>query len=305
MKKYLLIILIILTLLACDLSTSLAPAGDNPEDMSATVNSIMTEFPTIDGVPTKQPTSQPTLMAPLPLLTESFPVVTSSYPSGTFLPDGTQIALGTDQATLAITITPSITPTFSPEDPRSALGPPSWVDGFRNGDNWPQGSDQYTSVKFETGFMKLTALTGTDGWRLTYPNIRNFYLEASFLAEDCKQTDHFGILFRVPDIAAADQGYFYGIQCDGKYFLKVYADKVMKSLVYPKSDSNIHQGKEVVNRLGIMAEGENLSLYVNGILVKEISDAAFSQGGFGIFVGSDVVPDLTVWIDEVLYWTLP
>ncbi|MGB8253411.1 MAG: family 16 glycoside hydrolase, partial [Anaerolineaceae bacterium] len=188
----------------------------------------------------------------------------------------------------------------------STLGPPSWIDTYANGNNWPQGNDQFTSVAFDSGFMKLTALTNTgDGWRLTYPTLNNFYLEAKFQTGNCEQSDHFGIIFRVPDINTANQGYFYGIQCDGKYFLKVFAENKMTSIVYAKASTSIFPGKDVVNRLGIMAEGDKLSLYVNGTLVKEISDTHFERGGFGIFVGSDVVKNLTVWVDEIAYWSLP
>jgi hypothetical protein len=297
MKKYLSILLVILVLLGCDLSTSIVPT-EASEDMAATVNSIMTDFPTIESLPTKEPTSQPTLLAPIPSFQTTI--------FGTIQPTAGQ---GTPQLTLstvaAITMTPTITPTFLPEDPRLTLGPPSWIDSYANGNNWPQGSDKYTSVLFENGTMKMTALTDTDGWRLTYPNITNFYLEAKFQTGTCEKTDHFGIIFRVPDISAANQGYFYGIQCDGKYFLKVFAENVMTSIVYAKTSIAIVTGKDSVNRLGIMAEGDKLSLYINGVLVKEINDTHFTRGGFGIFVGSDFVKNLTVSVDEIAYWSLP
>jgi hypothetical protein len=306
MKKYLSILLVILVLLGCDLSTSIVPTEAN-EDMAATVNSIMTDFPTIESLPTKEPTSQPTLMAPIPSFQTTLsgsiqPTVGQGTPQLTPL---TTIS-GTQQSTVAaITTTPTITPTFLPEDPRNTLGPPSWIDTYTNGNNWPQTTDKYTSVLFENGTMKMTALTSIgDGWRLTYPNIANFYLEANFQTGTCEKTDHFGIIFRVPDISAANQGYFYGIQCDGKYFMKVFAENVMTT-EFVKSSTTIVTGKDAVNRLGIMAEGDKLSLYINGVLVKELNDTHFTRGGFGIFVGSDYVKNLTVTVDEIAYWSLP
>lgn len=276
--------------------------------MSATVNSIMTTFPTIDSLPTKMPTSQPTLLAPIPInITQVVGTISPSMNPANPLVTAmitTPDSLATENNPKA-TVTPSITPTFILEDPRNTLGPPSWIDNYANGNNWPQGSDNYTSVLFENGFMKLTALTGIDGWRLTYPNIKNFYLEANIQSINCEKSDHFGIIFRVPDISAANQGYFYGIQCDGKYFLKVFSDNLMTSLVYPKNNPAIIAGKNVVNRLGVMAEADKISLYINGSLVKEVTDNHFEHGGFGIFIGSDVVKDLTIWVDEIAYWSLP
>jgi hypothetical protein len=308
MKKGIIIGMVLIFLLACDLSTSLAPTEETT-DMVATVNSIMTTFPTMENQSTTISTSQPTLLAPIPSV--ETPGAGTGFPtlsvSGTLInqtaeANGTLYPSGT---TPFDTSTPTITPTFIPEDPRNIIGAPSWIDTYTNGNNWPQGSDQFTSVSFENGFMRLTALSDTDGWRLTYPNIKNFYLEATVQTSNCEKTDHFGILFRVPDITAANEGYFYGIQCDGKYFLKVYAEKQMTSLVYPKANPAVYPGKDAVNRLGIMAEADKLSLYVNGTLIKEVTDNRFEHGGFGIFVGSDVVKNLSVSVDEIAYWTLP
>jgi hypothetical protein len=309
MKKSIAIILVILVLISCDLSTSIIPTEDT-EDMVATVNSLMTEFPTIENQPTKkpisQPTSQPTLLAPNPSLqTKDSGTAMSTSMAGTPQVNLATEASGTVQATRSLTSTPTITPTFIPDDPRNSMGAYSWVDSFENGNNWPKDSDNFTSVLFENGTMKLTALADTDGWRLTYPSIENFYLEASFQTTDCEKTDHFGIIFRVPDISTANQGYFYGIQCDGKYFIRVFTENVMTSIVYPKANPAILTEDMAVNRLGIKADDDKLTLYVNGVLVKEITDTHFQRGGFGIFVGSDVVQNLTVIVDEIAYWSLP
>jgi hypothetical protein len=305
MKKSISLILVILVLMACDLSSSIVPT-EQVEDMAATVNSIMTEFPTIESLPTKEPTSQTTLLAPIPSGQTTYsgtmqPTGSAGTPQLTSATNGTTTPEGTDLASP----TPTITPTFIPDDPRNSLGPYSWVDTYANGNNWPQGSDKFTSTIFENGKMKLTALTDTDGWRLTYPNISNFYLEASFQSLDCEKSDHFGLIFRVPDISTANQGYFYGIQCDGKYFLKVFSENLMTSIVYAKANAAILTEQNAVNRLGVMAEDDKLTLYVNGVMVKEVTDPHFTRGGFGIFVGSDVVNNLTVIIDEIAYWSLP
>ncbi|MBN2677638.1 MAG: hypothetical protein JXR32_06185 [Anaerolineaceae bacterium] len=305
MKKIIILVLLLAFLLSCDLSTSLAPE-ENIGDMAATVNSIMTELPTMEEIATQteDATSAPTLLAPVPSI-DTFdvgtpqPTLHSGTAQATFDPNH-----GATIETTA-TMTATITPTFIPGDPRGTLGPYSWVDTYANGNNWPQGNDQYTSVVFEDGFMKLTALTDTYGWRLTYPELKNFYMEANFQTPSCQETDHYGIIFRVPDISTADEGYFYGIQCNGKYFLKVYSEKNMTSLVFAKSSLAILPGKEAVNRLGVMAVDNKITLYINGVLVKEIEDDLFSSGGFGIFVRSVVEKNLSVWVDEIAYWSLP
>ena len=305
MKKTISLILVILVLMACDLSSSIVPT-QQADDMAATVNSIMTEFPTIESLPTKKPTSQPTLLAPIPSGQATYSAIIQPTGSGgTLQPVAATDGTLTPDGTAHSSTTPTITSTFIPEDPRNSLGPYSWVDTYANGNNWPQGNDKFTSILFENGTMKLTALTETDGWRLTYPSISNFYLEASFQTLDCEKSDHFGLIFRVPDISTANQGYFFGMQCDGKYFLKVFSENLMTSIVYPKANDAILTDQNAVNRLGVMAEDEKLTLYVNGVMVKEVTDTHFARGGFGIFIGSDVVTNFTVNVDEIAYWSLP
>ena len=64
-------------------------------------------------------------------------------------------------------------------------------------------------------------------------------------------------------------------------------------------------GSNVTNRMGIFAVGSRLILYANGQLLTEIQDTLYPSGYFGIFVGSDVTEDLTVYVDEMSYWLDP
>ena len=43
----------------------------------------------------------------------------------------------------------------------------------------------------------------------------------------------------------------------------------MTSIVYPKANDAILTDQNAVNRLGVMAEDDKLTLYVNGVMVKE------------------------------------
>ena len=67
----------------------------------------------------------------------------------------------------------------------------------------------------------------------------------------------------------------------------------------------INKGENTQNSLGVMAKGANLTLYINGQKVNEISDNSFLQGSFGIFVGGDNQDKLTVWVDQIRYWENP
>ena len=69
---------------------------------------------------------------------------------------------------------------MSDTDPAASLGAPDWVDNLDNGNNWLTDNDAFTEIKFNGGYMKLTAITDLDGWRLSWPAPDDFYLEGKF-----------------------------------------------------------------------------------------------------------------------------
>ena len=209
------------------------------------------------------------------------------------------------------TPTPTETPTAEPTatlaetDPASTLGEPDWVDKMEDGDNWPTGYNEFTTVAFEDGFLKLTGETELDGWRLSWPYLEDFYLEAEVQSPECEGNDRFGVMFRVPPNANANKGYLFGITCDGEYSLRRWDGTNMYFPINWTEEEAIKTGEKAVNKLGVMAKGENITLYINGEKVDEVVDKAFLNGNFGIFVGSVNTEELTVWVDVIRYWENP
>lgn len=200
---------------------------------------------------------------------------------------------------------PTATPTLADTDPTLTLGTPTWVDNMDDDDNWPTGYSDYTAIKFENGFLKLTAGTDLDGWRISWPTLDDFYLETSLQSPECKGNDHFGLMFRVPADSDASKGYLFGITCDGRYSLRRWDGAVMHFPVNWTSHDAIQEGADVVNKIGVMARGANLALYINGQKVNEVTDSNYLTGRFGIFVGGTNVDDLSVWVDQIRYWDEP
>jgi hypothetical protein len=64
----------------------------------------------------------------------------------------------------------------------------------------------------------------------------------------------------------------------------------------PPSEA-IRQGNDR-NHLHAECVGENLSLYVNGILLAVVQDAEFSAGETGLFVGTFETPGSEVHFDN-------
>lgn len=295
MKKYSLIVflLIALALSACNYPIVQEPTEEQDDSMATEIAKILTGTPvTILISPTvgeevEEPTATLEEVAPEPTATDTPEVVE-------------------DTATPTLTSTPTLapTPTLSDEDPALTLGTPEWVDSMDNGNNWMTGEDSYTAVKFENGYMKLTALTDLDGWRLSWPVLNNAYLEAKFKTTDCSGSDHYGVMFSSPYESGTDEGYLFGITCDGRYSLREWNQPTMSWLENWTDSDAINIGDDAQNTLGILTDDGTITLYINGEKIKEYQENTYPIGVFGIFVGADNVENLTIWVDQIRYWTI-
>lgn len=307
MKKLITFTLIILTVILS--SCNMPGYEDTPEgsddSMATEISRILTGTPIeIQATPTLQEEQQTTE----PVEETAEPATATSLPEETEVPPTETLEPEEDTPTPTPTFTPTLAPTatLSDTDPAATLGSPDWVDDMDDGDNWPTGFNEYTSIDFKDGYLKLTAETDVDGWRLSWPFLEDFYLEATMKTDDCQGSDHFGLMFRVPANANANKGYLFGITCDGKYSLRRWDGTNMYFPVNMTASNAINKGEDVINRIGVMAKGENLALYINGQKVKEVTDNVYLEGNFGIFVGSGgTTEDFTVWVDQIRYWENP
>lgn len=233
------------------------------------------------------------------------PPTTTPPPSATPIPP-TETATPTVTATPEVSLTPTASATGASGDPRSQLGEPAWRDSFASGSNWTVGEDSFTRAKVEDGKLFFTGLSTMDGWRLTWPEIDDFYLETEVNSGKCEGNDHFGLIFRVPDRHAADEGYLFGLTCDGRYWLRLWDGESMTTLIPLTPSAALRAGAEQSNRIGVWAEGSRLELFANGQSLDEVEDETLTgPGGFGLFVGARKSGSLTISADEMAYWTLP
>jgi hypothetical protein len=189
-------------------------------------------------------------------------------------------------------------------DPRTQLGLPTWHDNFTDDTNWPTGEDTFTAAEIEDGTMKFKGLSNLDGWRITWKEFSDAYLEMTLKTTSCTGLDHYGMIFRVPDKTKADKGYLFGISCDGRFSLRDWDGKEMNSLIDWTSSEAIKAGADQTNRIGVMARGDHLVFYANGILLGEIRDSTYTKGVFGVFIGARETTHLEVLIDEIGYWEI-
>jgi len=204
------------------------------------------------------------------------------------------------------------TPEIESDDPGVYLGDPDWLDDMEPGEYyWNLATDQYMSAAYDDGTLRLQALSEVMGWRIaSTPVLGDAYIETSVKMGACSNTDGYGLVFRVPEQVAYNQGYFFGITCDGKYSLRVWdglsgTNGKTTWLRYPKGDENILKGKDAVNKLGVMLIDDSITLYINGEMVEQFIDATFMEGFFGLYINRDYTENLTINVDQVSYWTDP
>jgi hypothetical protein len=271
-----------------------APATLDSNALATVVSGTLTAVPTLPLPPEATATEIPLIPTEAPPEATATPEVETITPSPQ--PTDTQVP----------TSTAGPTSTLPAEDVRGTLGNPTWSDPLTSGNNWPLGEDSFTRARVEDGELHMIGLTTTDGWRLTWPVVRNFYLEMTVRTGSCSSNDHYGLMARVPDRSAADHGYLFGFTCDGRYSLRAWDGEEMTSLVAPTAGTAINAGSDKVNRIGLWAKGEQLGLYANGSLLTQIEDGTFTEeGSFGIFVGARQTDEFTVHVDEIAYWDNP
>jgi len=272
-KKILPLILAVLLLAACNLPT----------------RPIDTPTPTVDLVATQ--------IANLLATQES---VTRNAPLATQPPSPTPSA--TPEATP--TPPPAPTPTTNPSDPALSLGDPTWKDSLDTAKNFYLFENDQTKVEAEDGALALTGrnANGWLGWSLTYAqNPSDFFLEATFRTRTCAGSDLYGIVFRA---SKENAGYFFGVTCDGRYNL-TYRDlnnDIQKELISIKAASAIQAGSDQINRLGVFAQGDKISLYINGSLIDEVTDSTRSSGYFGAFVAANQTAGFRADLDQIKLW---
>ena len=93
----------------------------------------------------------------------------------------------------------------------------------------------------------------------------------------------YGVIFRV----ARDRKSFYGftVTSDGRYTLFKYNDSTFSTLINYTGNQAIRQGT-ATNTIQVVAQGDQIALYVNNQWLDTVSDSSLSSGAIGFFLYS-------------------
>lgn len=287
------------TALAMDIESATQMAAAQPPPTEPPPPPPTVAPPPTQPAPTSAP-AQPT--APQP--TSESPAVDS--PAGELAPEGSLMR--------------------APYDPAASYGPPIVHEDFEGSSGiFPSRSDGVARAWYADGRYNISFTTlGRYTWYWTNEDGGDFYAEAVMInGDECVQWDRGGILFR-GDITT-DTAYFFGVTCDGNYFIADSSDYYGDSVCYiwdggsewdcsyPKMTPSeyIAVGPGAVNRIGIMAQGGDYTFYVNGNYVDSFSEWAYlgfvdiSRGPFALFLGTHQRDKARVQFEEFNVWNLP
>ena len=196
-------------------------------------------------------------------------------------------------------------PTPAADDPAASLGSPDWKAAFKDDSNWYTFETDQSSIQVVNGALVLTSFktNNYENWSMSYPKIADFYLEMQgTFGDTCRGKDRFGMIFRAPD---PNQGILFGITCDGYFRVRTWDGDSFLELAKWQQSLHIRTGPDQTNRIGVMADGAELSFYINGHLVAELWDDEYDMGVFGAYIASSETPGLMVTITQAAYWELP
>ena len=87
--------------------------------------------------------------------------------------------------------------------------------------------------------------------------------------------------------------------------LRSYDGQTYFDLIPWTASSLIQPGPDQTHRLGVLAEGDRLALYLNGIEINSVQDSNHQGANFGVFTGAAATIDLRTYVERVAYWDLP
>ncbi len=203
--------------------------------------------------------------------------------------------------------------TQDPNDPLAGLdlSSPDYTDDFSIQDRWYSGLDDAgVRLAFEGEAFAATDKL-TDLFIFYSGSTRsdsNFYAEIDMTIGACAGRDGGGMAVRVDSTMDYDRSYVFEVACNGEYRLRRFIDYDTIPVVllnWTYSDA-IHKGPNATNRIGVLANGNELYLFANGELLTQnpIQDNAYSQGIYGIFASADQTPFLKVLFDNFAVWVL-
>lgn len=186
--------------------------------------------------------------------------------------------------------------------------PPTFQDDFRTWDG--QWSTRGQSTAFlhkgadETFTIQVFArnqVSWSTHAALDEAGLADYLVEVDAVQQSGHGGDNgYGLLFRYVD---EQNFYLFGIS-DGRYGLVRVVDDEWEELFSLAESKAFDATRGAVNRLGVLVEGTQITLLINGEVVEQVEDDTFPHGAIGLAVGAFDNRTIEVAFDNVMLWSL-
>ena len=185
--------------------------------------------------------------------------------------------------------------------------------GFGNENDWFTGA----RVGLGTASLQATryALTAFAGRALTVasgPVVGDVYAEAGLDTRACPAAGLAGLMVRVDssDDATPESGIIFAVSCDLAVWqvLRLAGENEYVNMGGAVISSEAVAAAEIGNQptLGLLADGDRLTLYLNGVRLGAVDAPAGSvEGQIGLFVAAPAGSDATARYSRFIVWALP
>jgi hypothetical protein len=117
------------------------------------------------------------------------------------------------------------------------------------------------------------------------------------------QGDYAGMLFRA--VNGIDSHYYlFRLNKDGSYAFKRYIDGIDRDAIVLDTGFSqaYHPGYAQKNRIAVVADGNRMTLYINGQRLVTVSDAAYMHGQIGVLAGSEQQAPAEAAFSDIRVW---
>ncbi|MBX3013292.1 MAG: hypothetical protein KF832_17365 [Caldilineaceae bacterium] len=214
--------------------------------------------------------------------------------------------------TPALTVTPAVTATgLDAEALATQLDAiravdPLYYDEFRRDDgSWDVVEEDdyaffYNQRMFQMEVLPDNLYTYSINRATTDLDLTDYLVEVDTQAITLPADGQYSLLFRYVD---DDNFYAFTIRHD-EYALLIQENGEWDALIEFTTTDALDTTEEAVNRLGVLAAGSSITLFVNDVPLAQVEDATFSGGGIGLVAATYQESDLAVAFDNVELWAV-
>lgn len=160
-----------------------------------------------------------------------------------------------------------------------------FADDYSAACNLPKYRDDLVAYNCEGGEYTMQNLAPNKSWRVSYGDVyTDTVVELDARVISGPPLVEYGLVFR----QAGDKNayYLFSITTAGTYGLFRYAAPNYTTLAADFAFSTIKKGK-ASNHFKVVAEKNQIALYINDQWLKTVTDATLASGGVGLFISSD------------------